>query len=166
MLLRAGYAEREGLLLATRDGVDLHLACDLVARGCPTRTAVKILVQAMSNATMLVTFSVGAVLLALWLDVRRPAPSLRRAMGHAAASFVVLQLLPPTLKTLDVESSTSIRLAALLFLVVLPALVYGFFALTRLLRALAAMRALRRCVPTRWKPESPTPLFSPISRPT
>ena len=43
-LLQAGYSDKEALLLATQDGVDLHLACDLVARGCPTRTAVRILV--------------------------------------------------------------------------------------------------------------------------
>ncbi len=43
-LVEAGYSEREALLLATRDEVDLHLACDLLARGCPTRTAVRILV--------------------------------------------------------------------------------------------------------------------------
>lgn len=43
-LLDAGYPDREALLLATRDDVDLHLACDLLARGCPARTAVQILV--------------------------------------------------------------------------------------------------------------------------
>jgi hypothetical protein len=43
-LLQAGYADREALLLATADEVDLHLACDLVARGCPAPTAVRILV--------------------------------------------------------------------------------------------------------------------------
>ena len=43
-LLQAGYPDREALLLATTDDVDLHLACDLVARGCPARTAVRILV--------------------------------------------------------------------------------------------------------------------------
>jgi hypothetical protein len=43
-LLAAGYSEQEALLLATGDDVDLHLACDLVARGCPPRTAVQILV--------------------------------------------------------------------------------------------------------------------------
>lgn len=40
----AGYSDHEALLLATCDEVDLHLACDLIARGCPTRTAVQILV--------------------------------------------------------------------------------------------------------------------------
>jgi hypothetical protein len=43
-LLEAGYPDRHALLLATRDDVDLHLACDLVARGCPVGTAVRILV--------------------------------------------------------------------------------------------------------------------------
>ena len=43
-LLHAGYADAEAELLATTAAVDLHLACDLVARGCPTPTAVAILV--------------------------------------------------------------------------------------------------------------------------
>lgn len=43
-LMRVGYPEKEALVLATRDDVDLHLACDLVERGCPSRTAVRILV--------------------------------------------------------------------------------------------------------------------------
>lgn len=88
-------------------------------------------------------FAVGAVLLAIWLDARRPVTSLRRAFAHAVAAFFAIQLLPPALKALDLEAATSLRLAAVLLLVVLPALVYGFFALVRLLRVLAAIRAFR-----------------------
>jgi hypothetical protein len=43
-LLVAGYSEHEALLLASCDDVDLHLACDLIDRGCPASTAVRILV--------------------------------------------------------------------------------------------------------------------------
>jgi hypothetical protein len=43
-LLRAGYAEEEALSLAAKDEIDLHLACDLLERGCPRDLAVRILV--------------------------------------------------------------------------------------------------------------------------
>jgi hypothetical protein len=42
-LRRAGYSFQDALLLAISDGVDLHLAIDLPARGCPHTTALRIL---------------------------------------------------------------------------------------------------------------------------
>jgi hypothetical protein len=42
-LLRAGYTERLALLLALRTDVDLHLARRLLAKGCPQKVAVRIL---------------------------------------------------------------------------------------------------------------------------
>ena len=42
-LVRAGYAEREAMILADRGDIDLHLAVELVSRGCPTPTAMRIL---------------------------------------------------------------------------------------------------------------------------
>jgi hypothetical protein len=42
-LLRAGYDETAALLLAERRDVDLRLAAGLLARGCPTDTALRIL---------------------------------------------------------------------------------------------------------------------------
>ena len=42
-LLEAGYPDRCALQLATSGEVDLHLACDLIAHGCPPGTAVRIL---------------------------------------------------------------------------------------------------------------------------
>ena len=42
-LLRAGYPFDEALVLATRSHVDLHIAADLVGRGCPPDTATRIL---------------------------------------------------------------------------------------------------------------------------
>jgi len=43
-LVRAGYTWDQGVLLAARPEVDLHRAVDLLRRGCPAETAVKILV--------------------------------------------------------------------------------------------------------------------------
>jgi hypothetical protein len=42
-LLLAGYSERSARRLAVDPEVDLHRACDLIARGCPEETAVAIL---------------------------------------------------------------------------------------------------------------------------
>ena len=39
----AGYGPREAAKLARRNDVDLHLAVDLVRRGCPADLALKIL---------------------------------------------------------------------------------------------------------------------------
>ena len=40
---RAGYGNEAAMWLALRSDVDLHLAVDLLARGCPPETAVRIL---------------------------------------------------------------------------------------------------------------------------
>jgi len=42
-LLRAGYSWDQGVLLASRSEVDLHEAVDLLRKGCPTQTALQIL---------------------------------------------------------------------------------------------------------------------------
>ena len=42
-LERAGYAPGEAAELAGRADVDLHLAVELLERGCPTGTALRIL---------------------------------------------------------------------------------------------------------------------------
>jgi len=42
-LLGAGYDPEAALLIAQDSGVDLHRAADLVQRGCPTDTALRIL---------------------------------------------------------------------------------------------------------------------------
>lgn len=42
-LVRAGYGEVEALLLAELGDVDLHVAADLLQRGCPVDTALRIL---------------------------------------------------------------------------------------------------------------------------
>ncbi len=43
-LLRAGYSETVALVLADLVHVDLHVALDLVGRGCPSEVALRILV--------------------------------------------------------------------------------------------------------------------------
>lgn len=42
-LARVGYPEPEALVLAYDADVDLHVAVDLVARGCPPSLAIRIL---------------------------------------------------------------------------------------------------------------------------
>ena len=42
-LIAAGYESDDALLLARRVEVDLHLATDLPLRGCPHKTALRIL---------------------------------------------------------------------------------------------------------------------------
>jgi hypothetical protein len=43
-LQRAGYSGEIAYALAEDTAVDLHAACDLIRRGCPARTAYRILV--------------------------------------------------------------------------------------------------------------------------
>jgi hypothetical protein len=43
-LLRVGYEPGEAMILASHVDVDLHAATDLVERGCPTGTALRILI--------------------------------------------------------------------------------------------------------------------------
>jgi hypothetical protein len=42
-LVRAGYSEREAMLLADRVDIDLHRAVELVESGCGAKTALRIL---------------------------------------------------------------------------------------------------------------------------
>jgi hypothetical protein len=42
-LERAGYEEADAITLAGRSDVDLHLAVELLERGCPPKTALRIL---------------------------------------------------------------------------------------------------------------------------
>ena len=44
MLQVAGYPPWDALVLSGRDDVDLHRAIDLLARGCPLATALRILI--------------------------------------------------------------------------------------------------------------------------
>jgi hypothetical protein len=42
-LRRVGYSEESALELAQEAGIDLHVAIDLIRRGCPHETALRIL---------------------------------------------------------------------------------------------------------------------------
>jgi hypothetical protein len=42
-LVRAGYTERDAMVVADRVDVDLHRAIQLVESGCPAKTALRIL---------------------------------------------------------------------------------------------------------------------------
>jgi hypothetical protein len=42
-LTSAGYQPRQAVVLASRIEIDLHEATDLVGRGCPSETALRIL---------------------------------------------------------------------------------------------------------------------------
>jgi hypothetical protein len=43
-LVRAGYDQVDAVALAARNDIDLHLAVDLVRRGCPHELAIDILI--------------------------------------------------------------------------------------------------------------------------
>ena len=43
-LIRAGYAPGDAVALAARHDIDLHLAVELVERGCPDELAIEILI--------------------------------------------------------------------------------------------------------------------------
>jgi hypothetical protein len=43
-LIRAGYTPSDAVALAARHDIDLHLAVELVQRGCPYETAIDILI--------------------------------------------------------------------------------------------------------------------------
>jgi len=43
-LVRAGFDASDAVALAARHDIDLHLAIDLVRRGCPYETAIDILI--------------------------------------------------------------------------------------------------------------------------
>ncbi len=43
LLIRAGYEDCEAIAIASNAAIDLHAAEDLVRRGCPSGTALRIL---------------------------------------------------------------------------------------------------------------------------
>ena len=44
VLIRAGYTPSDAVALAARHDIDLHLAAELKARGCPDDLAIEILI--------------------------------------------------------------------------------------------------------------------------
>jgi hypothetical protein len=91
---------------------------------------------ALSNGTFVLVLTVGAALLALWVDARFPklAPaSLKRVILHVAFAFVVLQLLS------GLAAGVTVYVA--LFAVVLPALMYAFLTAIWFIRIAQSMLA-------------------------
>ena len=43
LLVRAGYEDCEAIVIASNTAIDVHVAEDLVRRGCPSGTALRIL---------------------------------------------------------------------------------------------------------------------------
>ena len=77
-------------------------------------------------------FVVGAALLALWIDTRRPslAPdAFSHRMLAAAAALIALEVLP-------VFNGSAAALYATVFAILLPVLVWAFLTAVWLLRAL------------------------------
>ena len=98
----------------------------------------------MSFAVPLV---VGAVLVAAWLDVRfdgrRPASLMRRAC-HLAAGVALLQVASAGLPHLLGADPSDLRQLMVVFIVLLPSMVYGFLAGLWLMRTLADVAGMAR----------------------
>ena len=97
----------------------------------------------MSASMFAGAFAVGAALLAAWADARfdgRRPESIVRRTGHVVAASIVLWAAPFAAGYLvGAETAVQYRLA-MLFLVVLPCLVYSFLAGLWLTRALVELR--------------------------
>ena len=91
--------------------------------------------------------AVGGALLACWLDVRleraRPAsPTLR--IGHALAGYAVVRATTAIADGIVGSGASASKLLAVVFVVVLPGLVYAFLAGLWLMRTLAEVARLPR----------------------
>jgi hypothetical protein len=98
----------------------------------------------MSTTTFLITFAVGAALLAAWCVQRLPgfAPSgLKGALGHVGAAMVVMHLAVPVGLVLAVQSASSVAVLLAVLGVALPPLTYVFVA------TLWALRVAQNAMP-------------------
>jgi hypothetical protein len=94
----------------------------------------------MSNSTFVLAFAAGAALLAVWVHARFPslAPErLGKTILHAATAFVLLKL-----TSHFGQGSTSA--VAIVFVLVLPALVYALLCTIWVLRHAQAAMGLQR----------------------
>jgi hypothetical protein len=93
----------------------------------------------MSNSTFVLAFAASAALLAVWLHARFPslAPDrLGKTILHAATAFLLLKL------TSHFQGSTSA--VVIVFVLVLPALVYALLCTIWVLRHAQAAMGLPR----------------------
>ena len=85
----------------------------------------------MSVGVFVVFLAVGAGLLALWFDSRFPtlAPeSLRQAVLHVCAAFLIGRVVVPLVLPAIVERTPEAALAVAVVAVALPAVAYAFLA--------------------------------------
>jgi hypothetical protein len=99
----------------------------------------------MATGVFSVALAIGAALISVWLDMRldekRPgAPASR--LGHAAAAYLVLQLVVAGTGSLDHPPAFA-KLCAIFFLI-LPSFIYAFLAGVWLMRTLADVAIARR----------------------
>jgi hypothetical protein len=89
--------------------------------------------------------AVGAAALACWLDVRlerrRPRSSTVR-IGHALAAFALVRVTATVSHGMAGSGAPASELLAILFVVVLPGLVYAFLTGLWLMRTLAEVARL------------------------
>jgi hypothetical protein len=111
------------------------------------RRAERPVVTGMRAVDFALALAIGAAVLALWVDLRlerrRPASPTTR-VAHALAAYMVLRVTAPASQSLAGSSTAPARVLAVVFLVVLPGLVYAFLAGLWLMRTLAEVARLSR----------------------
>lgn len=93
------------------------------------------------------SLAIGAVLLAVWADSRfekrRPASPTSRIV-HAGVAYVLVRIAPAAVGGLASVDQPSWQRLAVVFVVILPSLVYAFLAALWLLRTLADIAKIVR----------------------
>jgi len=93
----------------------------------------------MNGSLIGIELGIGAALLAVWVDAqiggRRPS-SLKMRFVHTLSAFVIVQASSVALAALVHDNTTRDRATLLVFILVLPALVYAFVVGLWLLRTL------------------------------
>ena len=96
----------------------------------------------MDENVFMAALTGAALVLAVWSDFRfgalRPTSPSRRIV-HAAIAYVVLQAAMAVLRKVDDGGAASPAMAAAVFTVFLPALVYSFLTAIWLLRSVAEL---------------------------
>lgn len=93
------------------------------------------------------SLAIGAVLLAVWADSRfenrRPASPTSRIV-HAGVAYLLVRIVPVAAGGLASVDQPSWQRLAVVFVVILPSLVYAFMAALWLLRTLADIARIVR----------------------
>jgi hypothetical protein len=99
----------------------------------------------VSVSMLVVVFALGAGAIAIWIEARygkADRPGLVRALAHALAAFVLLQVLPFGMGAVVADESIPLRLVAL-FGLALPGLTYAFLTWIWLLKVMRAAQPFR-----------------------